>query len=171
MKKKHIRDSVELDVGVSDHHGKHTEDELSVENTNHLGAEESASLTLNMSNNLDEDPLSTDKADRRVIAPPLKRQGHVVIDTCAPSGNLERLTIAKSTGSAYKMARKCYWHDIWTGGTGRGKVVVRDTKRLVVEEDDEENDEEKGKTRRDQPYARKRVGEIDYSLVTMKISS
>jgi ribosomal protein RSM22 (predicted rRNA methylase) len=95
---------------------------------------------------------------RRIVAPPMKRQGHVVLDTCAGSGKLERVTISKSAGEVYGYARKSYWGDVWTGGTGGGKVVVRE--RLSdVEEVKEAEDVEGGERR----YARKRVGEIDFS--------
>ncbi|GAA5925483.1 hypothetical protein JCM1841_004871 [Sporobolomyces salmonicolor] len=48
----------------------------------------------------------------RMIAPPLKRSGHVILEVCAASGNIERHTIPKSQGrQEYYDARKSAWGD------------------------------------------------------------
>ncbi|MCJ1418934.1 37S ribosomal protein S22 [Xylographa parallela] len=53
----------------------------------------------------------------RTIMPPLKRKGHVTLDVCTPSGQLERWTIPKSFGKqAYRDARKSKWGDLWALG-------------------------------------------------------
>lgn len=53
----------------------------------------------------------------RVILSPLKRHGHVVLDVCTPSGQLERWTIPKSFSKvAYRDARKSRWGDLWALG-------------------------------------------------------
>ncbi|KEQ71186.1 hypothetical protein M436DRAFT_51963 [Aureobasidium namibiae CBS 147.97] len=68
----------------------------------------------------------------RMVLPPLKRQGHVIIDLCTPAGTLERWTVPKSfSRQAYRDARKSSWGDIWALGAksrvpknvrvGRGK--------------------------------------------------
>jgi ribosomal protein RSM22 (predicted rRNA methylase) len=68
----------------------------------------------------------------RMVLPPLKRQGHVIIDMCTPAGTLERWTVPKSfSKQAYRDARKASWGDIWALGAksrtpknvrvGRGK--------------------------------------------------
>lgn len=68
----------------------------------------------------------------RMVLPPLKRQGHVIIDLCTPAGTLERWTVPKSfSKQAYRDARKSSWGDIWALGAksrvpknvrvGRGK--------------------------------------------------
>jgi len=54
----------------------------------------------------------------RVIRQPMKRKGHVVFELCAPSGELERVTVARSHGDligrdGYKYARKLRWGDLW----------------------------------------------------------
>ncbi len=50
----------------------------------------------------------------RLVAPPMKRGGHVVMDACSPRGKLERFAITHSfPGTLYKSARKSYWHDMW----------------------------------------------------------
>jgi ribosomal protein RSM22 (predicted rRNA methylase) len=96
---------------------------------------------------------------RRIVAPPLKRQGHVVIDTCAGSGKLERITIAKSVGEVYTSARKSFWGDVWTGGSGNAKVVIRETLTDIKEEEIQEEEVER------KPFARKRADEIDFSNI------
>jgi ribosomal protein RSM22 (predicted rRNA methylase) len=53
----------------------------------------------------------------RTLAPPLKRRGHVTMDVCTPSGQLERWTVPKSFGKqAYRDARKAKWGDLWALG-------------------------------------------------------
>ena len=53
----------------------------------------------------------------RTIMPPLKRRGHVTLDVCTPSGQLERWTIPKSfSKQAYRDARKSKWGDLWALG-------------------------------------------------------
>ncbi|KAE9372529.1 hypothetical protein N431DRAFT_439621 [Stipitochalara longipes BDJ] len=80
----------------------------------------------------------------RSILPPLKRRGHVTLDLCTPSGELERWTVPKSfSRTAYRDARKSKWGDLWAlgaktriprsprlgrlGEDGRGKIKgIRD---------------------------------------------
>lgn len=68
----------------------------------------------------------------RAVMPPMKRQGHVILDVCTPSGTLERWTVPKSfSKQAYRDARKAAWGDLWALGAktrtlrnvriGRGK--------------------------------------------------
>ncbi|MCJ1395566.1 37S ribosomal protein S22 [Xylographa bjoerkii] len=53
----------------------------------------------------------------RTIMPPLKRRGHVTLDVCTPSGQLERWTVPKSfSKQAYRDARKSKWGDLWALG-------------------------------------------------------
>lgn len=53
----------------------------------------------------------------RVVMPPLKRTGHVILDLCTPSGRLERWTVPKSfSRQAYRDARKSSWGDLWALG-------------------------------------------------------
>ncbi|MCJ1294543.1 37S ribosomal protein S22 [Xylographa carneopallida] len=53
----------------------------------------------------------------RTIMPPLKRKGHVTLDVCTPSGQLERWTVPKSfSKQAYRDARKSKWGDLWALG-------------------------------------------------------
>lgn len=68
----------------------------------------------------------------RMILPPLKRTGHVILDVCTPSGTLERWTVPRSfSKQAFRDARKSSWGDLWALGAktriprnvrlGRGK--------------------------------------------------
>lgn len=51
-------------------------------------------------------------AQARLIGPPLKRSGHIILDVCAASQRLERHTIPKSQGrQPYYDARKAHWGD------------------------------------------------------------
>ncbi|KAI9842949.1 MAG: 37S ribosomal protein S22 [Sclerophora amabilis] len=53
----------------------------------------------------------------RSILPPMKRQGHVILDLCTSAGRLERWTVPKSFGKqAYRDARKSDWGDLWALG-------------------------------------------------------
>ncbi|MCJ1359998.1 MAG: 37S ribosomal protein S22 [Icmadophila ericetorum] len=53
----------------------------------------------------------------RQILPPLKRRGHVILDLCTPSGQIERWTVPKSfSRQAYRDARKSRWGDLWALG-------------------------------------------------------
>ncbi|EJT45757.1 3-methyl-2-oxobutanoate hydroxymethyltransferase [Trichosporon asahii var. asahii CBS 2479] len=62
----------------------------------------------------------------RLIAQPMKRSGHVVMDMCAPSGNLERRRYAKSTGKQeYYDARRTAWGDLFPHES-KAKIEVRD---------------------------------------------
>lgn len=48
----------------------------------------------------------------RLVFPPLKKSGHVVMDVCAPSGSIMRMTVPKSQGKQpYYDARKSAWGD------------------------------------------------------------
>lgn len=53
----------------------------------------------------------------RSMLPPLNRRGHVTLDVCTPSGQLERWTVPKSFSKvAYRDARKSKWGDLWALG-------------------------------------------------------
>jgi len=53
----------------------------------------------------------------RLIFPPLKKPGHVILDVCTPSGTLERWSVSRSYGKqAYHDARKSKWGDLWALG-------------------------------------------------------
>jgi ribosomal protein RSM22 (predicted rRNA methylase) len=53
----------------------------------------------------------------RLILPPLKRKGHIVLDVCTPSGTFERWLVTRRNGKqAYRDARKAKWGDLWALG-------------------------------------------------------
>ena len=55
---------------------------------------------------------TTDPQWPRLVLPPLKRGGHVLLDACCPTTNIERFTVAKSMGKQeYYDARKSRWGD------------------------------------------------------------
>ena len=56
----------------------------------------------------------------RMVRPPIKRSGHVIVDLCDAEGKLSRQIIAKSNAweggvgkGGYKAARKSKWGDLW----------------------------------------------------------
>lgn len=50
----------------------------------------------------------------RLVFPPLKRSGHVILDGCTTEGKIMRMTIPKSQGKQpYYDARKSGWGDIF----------------------------------------------------------
>ncbi|KAF9988032.1 37S ribosomal protein S22 [Modicella reniformis] len=61
-----------------------------------------------------EDMFAASYSWSRIVVPPLKKDGHVVIDTCAAYGYLERIIIPKSQGKIpYRDARKAMWGDLF----------------------------------------------------------
>ncbi|SPO21405.1 uncharacterized protein UTRI_00882 [Ustilago trichophora] len=61
----------------------------------------------------------------RLIKSPLKKGGHVTLDACCASGNIERFTISKASGKqAYQDARKSKWGDLFPHPP-RGRSVVK----------------------------------------------
>jgi len=68
-----------------------------------------------------ENPTSLDEQTRkeayswpRLVFPPMKNSGHVILDSCTPEGKIMRLTIPRSQGrQPYYDARKSSWGDIF----------------------------------------------------------
>nr|POF16706.1 rsm22-cox11 tandem protein 2, mitochondrial [Quercus suber] len=53
----------------------------------------------------------------RMILPPMKRKGHIILDLCTSAGTLERWTVPRSFGQqAFRDARKSSWGDLWALG-------------------------------------------------------
>ncbi|KAG0138539.1 mitochondrial small ribosomal subunit Rsm22-domain-containing protein [Tuber indicum] len=53
----------------------------------------------------------------RIILPPIKRDGHVILDVCTPTGFIERWVVPKSAGKLeFRDARKSGWGDLWALG-------------------------------------------------------
>lgn len=67
----------------------------------------------------------------RLIQPPLKKNGHVVMDICSTSGEIQRMVIPKSQGKvAYRDARKAMWGDLFPHPS-KNKVVTRVSKGVT----------------------------------------
>lgn len=89
----------------------------------------------------DADPTKTDTPGLppthilpRIINQPMKRQAHVTIDLCTPTGEIRRWTIPKSfSKQAYRDARKARWGDLWA--LGAKTDVPRNLKTGVSEKD------------------------------------
>jgi ribosomal protein RSM22 (predicted rRNA methylase) len=61
----------------------------------------------------------------RLIQPPLKKNGHVVMDICSTNGEIQRMVIPKSQGKVpYRDARKAMWGDLFPH-TSKNKIVTR----------------------------------------------
>lgn len=59
----------------------------------------------------------------RILSSPIKRDGHVIMNMCAPSGVVEQWTVTKSQGKQeYHDARKADGGDLWALGA---KVIVK----------------------------------------------
>ena len=53
----------------------------------------------------------------RLVFPPIKRRGHILLDMCTPMGTIERWTVPRSFGGqAFRDARKSRWGDLWALG-------------------------------------------------------
>ena len=80
----------------------------------------------------------------RINAPPLKRTGHVILDTCSESGQLERVTVSKSMGNvAFKSARKSKWGDLWPYDKTIGRFTVKiskDSRSKITDEHEKDWD-------------------------------
>ncbi|KAL8700954.1 MAG: hypothetical protein Q9201_005170 [Fulgogasparrea decipioides] len=92
----------------------------------------------------------------RIVLPPLKKRGHIILDACTPAGKIERWTVPKSYGKqAYADARKARWGDLWALGAktriarrvriGREKVKTRKRTRFEANISDPDNIREIGR--------------------------
>lgn len=71
----------------------------------------------------------------RIVVPPLKKDGHVVIDTCATNGYLERIIIPKSQGKIpYRDARKAMWGDLFPHQP-KNKAVRKESVKNMLDVD------------------------------------
>lgn len=89
----------------------------------------------------------------RIINDPVKRKGHVMMDLCAPSGELEKWTVSRSfSKQAYHDARKTKKGDLWTLGAktqikGLGDLNVKKFIKLEKERIKQLKKEERKKSR------------------------
>jgi ribosomal protein RSM22 (predicted rRNA methylase) len=64
----------------------------------------------------------------RLVRPPLKRAGLVLLDVCTPSATFERWLVSRRAGkAAWRDARKARWGDLWALG-----AQSRDLNRKVA---------------------------------------
>ncbi|KAK8847388.1 3-methyl-2-oxobutanoate hydroxymethyltransferase [Kwoniella newhampshirensis] len=76
----------------------------------------------------------------RMVAPPMKRSGHVTMDACCPDGNIQRLTFSKShSKQGYHDARKSSWGDLFPHESKATPVIrTRGVRRLRKAEKEED---------------------------------
>lgn len=61
----------------------------------------------------------------RIVFPPLKRNKHIILDTCTKAGSIDRVIIGKSSPAPqYYHARKSYWADLWPHDRDPSKKAV-----------------------------------------------
>ncbi|KAI9027193.1 mitochondrial small ribosomal subunit Rsm22-domain-containing protein [Phycomyces nitens] len=71
----------------------------------------------------------------RLIQPPLKNKGHVVMDLCVQNGQIQRTSIPKSQGKIpYRDARKSMWGDLFPHPS-KTKMVTRMSEGVVGPEE------------------------------------
>ncbi|KAL7750157.1 37S ribosomal protein S22 [Sorochytrium milnesiophthora] len=71
----------------------------------------------------------------RIVFPPMKRGGHVLMDACTERGSFDRFAVTKSMGKqAYRDARKTAWGDLWQGERTKGLVSKTTTAAATVAE-------------------------------------
>lgn len=92
----------------------------------------------------------------RLVYPPMKRRGHVILDVCTPGAKIERWIVPRSHGKRpFKDAGKVQWGDLWALGAktrisrnlalGEGKKgehAVRLAARAIMREREKAEDEE-----------------------------
>ncbi|CAG8573921.1 4998_t:CDS:10 [Paraglomus occultum] len=70
--------------------------------------------TVNLCDSQQSDYIDASYEWPRLVAPPMKRHGHVIMDYCSKTGHIERMIIPKSQGKIpYKDARKVAWGDLF----------------------------------------------------------
>ncbi|KAI9361011.1 mitochondrial small ribosomal subunit Rsm22-domain-containing protein [Pilaira anomala] len=71
----------------------------------------------------------------RLIQPPLKKNGHIVMDTCSTNGEIQRMVIPKSQGKVpYRDARKAMWGDLFPH-LSKNKIVTRISEGINAKEE------------------------------------
>ncbi|KAL8724651.1 MAG: hypothetical protein Q9181_006732 [Wetmoreana brouardii] len=92
----------------------------------------------------------------RIVLPPLKKRGHIILDACTPAGKIERWTVPRSySKQAYADARKARWGDLWALGAktriarriqiGEQKIKTRERRRFEANISDPDNIREIGR--------------------------
>ncbi|KAH7922862.1 Rsm22-domain-containing protein [Leucogyrophana mollusca] len=93
------------------HHENISDDAVeSVSNAEPISATEARSVSGMLEDNLRLEAFQWP----RLVFPPLKKSGHIILDACTPEGKIMRLTIPKSQGKQpFYDARKSSWGDIF----------------------------------------------------------
>ncbi|KAG0202411.1 37S ribosomal protein S22 [Mortierella sp. NVP41] len=103
-----------------------------------------------------EDMQAASHAWSRIVVPPLKKDGHVVIDTCAANGYLERIIIPKSQGKIpYRDARKAMWGDLFPHQPKNKAVRKEAVKNMFAEDGGEGHGEGGGEGEEGKPAKRR----------------
>lgn len=75
----------------------------------------------------------------RIVYPPMKRRGHVILDVCTPEAKIERWIVPRSfSKTAFTDARKAGWGDLWALG-----AKTRIPRTLVLGQKDGEGKKER----------------------------
>lgn len=76
----------------------------------------------------------------RIIYQPLKRKGHIILDSCHPNGRIARFTVVKSDGqTVYRDSRKSKWGDLFPHNVDK-RIQYKDngikrTSNAIIEND------------------------------------
>ena len=76
----------------------------------------------------------------RIIYQPLKRKGHIILDSCHPNGRIARFTVVKSDGqTVYRDSRKIKWGDLFPHNVDK-RIQYKDngikrTSSAIIEND------------------------------------
>ncbi|KAF9200248.1 37S ribosomal protein S22 [Haplosporangium sp. Z 27] len=90
--------------------------------------------------NNQEDMIAASHSWSRIVVPPLKNDGHVVMDTCAANGYLERIIIPRSQGKIpYRDARKAMWGDLFPHEPKNSPVRKETVKNMFNEDGTEKS--------------------------------
>ncbi|KAG0338372.1 37S ribosomal protein S22 [Podila humilis] len=98
-----------------------------------------------------EDMFNASHSWSRIVVPPIKKDGHVVMDTCGQEGFLERIIIPRSQGKIpYRDARKAMWGDLFPHQP-KNKAVRKDSIQQPFDGLEAEGSTEPNTTRRRRP--------------------
>ncbi|KAJ7597360.1 mitochondrial small ribosomal subunit Rsm22-domain-containing protein [Mycena floridula] len=105
----------------------------------------------------------------RLVFPPLKRSGHVILDGCTNEGKLMRMTVPKSQGKQpFYDARKASWGDIFPHEP-KNEPLERhqpSSRKKKSKSTDEENDSDIGKRQKSHPRARGKLDKVSYNKLS-----
>ncbi|TID25463.1 hypothetical protein CANINC_002941 [Pichia inconspicua] len=95
----------------------------------------------------------------RILAPPMKKKGFVIMDLCAPSGHLEKWHISKSVGKQdYHDARKANMGDLWPLGYKSARQSTKEN-TFYFEKIEEKRENLRKKKRRDATKLKRKIAQ------------